>query len=150
MRSRGCYNVTQATSSAAKHLALESAGHRLIKDGAKALLTGGERTILQLVAQGVAVSQEVANAMGSFDHQQFRVTAVMWLVENNHPICKFVSPLFRVMIELANPAAADLLWVSHNSVSAFVMKLFSVLQPCVATVRTLLCSTEPKQPKRCE
>jgi hypothetical protein len=35
------------------------------------------------------------------------------------------------MIELANLAAAAALWVSHNSVSAFVMKLFSALQPHV-------------------
>ena len=34
-------------------------------------------------------------------------------------------------MELANPAAAAALWVSHNSVSAFVMKLFSALQPHV-------------------
>jgi hypothetical protein len=35
------------------------------------------------------------------------------------------------MIELANPAAAAALWVSHNSISTFVTKLFSALQPRV-------------------
>jgi hypothetical protein len=34
-------------------------------------------------------------------------------------------------LTLANLAAAAALWVSHNSVSAFVMKLFSALQPHV-------------------
>jgi hypothetical protein len=64
----------------------------------------------------------------------------MWLVENNHPICEFVSPSFREMIELANPAAADALWVSHNSVSAFAMKLFSALQPRVVAAIAGACS----------
>jgi hypothetical protein len=35
------------------------------------------------------------------------------------------------MIALANPAAAEALWVSHNSVSTFVIKLFSAIQPRV-------------------
>jgi hypothetical protein len=55
----------------------------------------------------------------------------MWLVDNNHPLCKFSSPSFREMMELANSSAAAALWVSHNSVSAFMMKLFSALQPRV-------------------
>jgi hypothetical protein len=32
------------------------------------------------------------------------------------------------MMDLANPTAVASLWVSHSSVSAFVMKLFSALQ----------------------
>jgi hypothetical protein len=54
--------------------------------------------------------------------------AVTWLVDNNHLLCKFTLLSFQEMIELANPAAAAALWVSHNSVSAFVIKLFSALQ----------------------
>jgi len=64
----------------------------------------------------------------------------MWLVEKNHPIREFVSPSFQEMIRLANPAAADALWVSHNSVSAFAMKLFSVLQPRVVAAIAGACS----------
>lgn len=75
--------------------------------------------------------QDVANELGGFDQQRFRLAAVMWLVDNNYPLREFSSPSFREMIELANPAAAAVLWVSHNSVSAFVMKLFSALQPRV-------------------
>jgi hypothetical protein len=77
------------------------------------------------------VPQDVANELGGFDQQRFRLVAVMWLVDNNHPLREFRSPSFREMMELANPAAAAALWVSHNSVSAFVMKLFSALQPRV-------------------
>jgi hypothetical protein len=57
-----------------------------------------------------------------------RTPTLTWLVDNNHPLREFTSPSFREMIELANLAAAAALWVSHNSVSAFVMKLFSALQ----------------------
>ena len=78
--------------------------------------------------------------LGSFDQQQFRIAAVMWLVENNHPIREFVLPSFREKIQLANPAAADALWVSHNSVSAFAMKLFSALQPRVIAAIAGACS----------
>jgi hypothetical protein len=35
------------------------------------------------------------------------------------------------MLELANSAAVEALWVSHNSVSALVMRLFSAIQPRV-------------------
>jgi hypothetical protein len=62
--------------------------------------------------------------MGSFDQQRFRMAAMMWLVERNHPLRELGSPYLREMIELANPAAVEALWVSHNSVSASVMKLF--------------------------
>jgi hypothetical protein len=134
------YNVALATSSATKYLAQNKAGHRLTKDGVSKPLLSGGRTIAQLVAQGVEVPQDVANAIGSFDQQQFQIAAVVWLVENNHPIREFILPLFREMIELANPAANDALWVSHNSVSAFAMKLFSVLQPRVIAAIAGACS----------
>jgi hypothetical protein len=129
----GAYHVTLATSSATKHLAQNKAGHRLTKDGVSAPLPGGGRTIAQLVAQGVEVPQD-------FDQQQFRMAAVMWLVENKHSICEFVLPLFQEMIELANPAPADALWVSHNSVSVFAMKLFSAIQPHVVAAIAGACS----------
>ena len=67
-------------------------------------------------------------------------SAVMLPVENNLPIRELVSPSFREMIQLANPAAADALWVSHNSVSAFAMKLFSALQPRVVAAIAGACS----------
>jgi hypothetical protein len=69
--------------------------------------------------------------MGSFDQQRFRMVAVMWLVKGNRPLRKLGLLYFREMIELANPVAVEALWVSHNSVSALVMKLFSAIQPRV-------------------
>jgi hypothetical protein len=55
----------------------------------------------------------------------------MWLIKGNYPLRKLRSPSFQEIIALANPAAAEALWVSHNSVSTFVMKLFSAIQLCV-------------------
>lgn len=121
------YDVSLATSAAATYLGQDKRGNNLTKNGVQQPIKGGRWTIKQIVAAGVKVPQDVANELGSFDQQRFRLAAVMWLVDNNHPLREFRSPSFQEMIELANPAAAAALWVSHNSVSAFVMKLFSAL-----------------------
>lgn len=102
----GAYDVSLATSAAAKHLGLKKRGHNLTRDGIKQPLQGGGRTIAQVVNAGVEVPQDVANKLGSFDQQRFRLAAVTWLVDNNHPLRELTSPSFREMIELANPAAA--------------------------------------------
>jgi hypothetical protein len=124
----GAYDVSSATSAAATHFGQNKRGHNLTKNGVKQPLQGGRGTIKQIIAASVKVPQDVANELGGFDQQRFRLVAVMWLVDNNHPLREFRSPSFREMMELANPAALAALWVSHNSVSDFVMKLFSALQ----------------------
>ena len=78
--------------------------------------------------------QDVANELSSFNQQRFRLAAVMWLVDNNHPLREFSLLSFREIIELANLAAAAALWTSYNSVSAFIIKLFSALQLRVVVV----------------
>jgi hypothetical protein len=110
---------------------MNTQGHNLTKDSSKKVLAGSTKTIAQIVAEGVLVPQEVVTALGSFNQQRFRVAAVMWLVEGNHPLRELRSPSFQEIIALANPAAAEALWVSHNSVSTFVIKLFSAIQPRV-------------------
>jgi hypothetical protein len=60
--------------------------------------------------------------------------AVIWLVDNNHPLRKFEMSSFRRMIEFANPEAADSLWSSHNSVAGFVMRLYHYMEPQVIAV----------------
>ncbi|KAI1552791.1 hypothetical protein PtrEW7m1_012394, partial [Pyrenophora tritici-repentis] len=67
----------------------------------------------------------------NFDVQEFRQAAALWLVDNNRPLREFETPAFRKMIRLANPEAEAALWRSHNSVSAFVMRLYSWLRPQV-------------------
>jgi hypothetical protein len=59
--------------------------------GLTVYLVGGQ-TIEQIIAAGVKVPEDIANKLGSFDQQRFRLSAVMWLVENNHPLREFNSP----------------------------------------------------------
>jgi hypothetical protein len=127
---QGIVDTTLATSSAAYHL---KARHHIGKKGLLALpqLAGGQRTIQILANAGVRVSQHVANEMGHFNIQAFRVAAVSWLVDNNIALTQFESPAFRMMLQFANPEAEKALWTSHNSVSRFVMRLYAYMQPQV-------------------
>ncbi|KAF1938976.1 hypothetical protein EJ02DRAFT_307570, partial [Clathrospora elynae] len=109
--SSGIVEFSTATSSAAKHLGLDRRGHYLSKHGKKvAMLPGGQSTIETAMRKGVAISQEVANELGNFNVQGFRLAAMLWLVENNHPLREFESKSFRKMLQYANPAAEDALW----------------------------------------
>ena len=130
--------VTAATTSSAKHLAANRRGHRIYPRGKQlagkqpvAKLPGGQSTIIDAMKKGVEVSREVANELSSFNVQGFRLAAVQWLVENNHPLREFETESFRRMLQFANPAAVDALWTSHNSVSRFAMRLYDYLLPIV-------------------
>lgn len=65
----------------------------------------------------MVLTQGIANTLGNFDIQGFRLAAVTWLVENNHPLREFETPAFRRMLAFANPEAEDALWESRTSVS---------------------------------
>ncbi|KAI1559541.1 Dimer-Tnp-hAT domain containing protein, partial [Pyrenophora tritici-repentis] len=78
-----------------------------------------------------SVSQKVANELAGFNTQRFRLAAVSWLVENNHPLSKFETPAFRRLLEAANPLAERALWTSHVSVSQYVARLYKHLKPRV-------------------
>lgn len=41
------------------------------------------------------------------------------------------KPAFRALIKLANPLAERALWASHNSVSAYILRLYDYLQPII-------------------
>jgi hypothetical protein len=90
----GAYDVSIATSAAAKHLGLKKRGHNLIRNGVKQPFEGVGRKIAQIVVAGVKVPQDVANQLGSFDQQRFCLAAVTWLVDNNHPLREFTLPSF--------------------------------------------------------
>jgi hypothetical protein len=77
------------------------------------------------------VSQKVANELAGFNTQRFRLAAVSWLVENNHPLSEFETPAFRRLLEAANPLAERALWTSHVSVSQYVARLYEHLKPRV-------------------
>ncbi|KAI1519526.1 Dimer-Tnp-hAT domain containing protein [Pyrenophora tritici-repentis] len=125
--------VTKSTSNAINHLAQKLLGHGYDRKGKLDSITlpRGQTTLKMMTEGGVDVPQGVANELGNFDVQRFRYAAVTWLVDNNHPLREFETPAFRQMIEFANPEAADALWVSHNSVASFVMRLYRYMEPQV-------------------
>jgi hypothetical protein len=77
------------------------------------------------------VSQKVANELAGFNTQRFRLAAVSWLVENNHPLSEFETPAFRRLLEASNLLAERALWTSYASVSQYVARLYKHLKPCV-------------------
>jgi hypothetical protein len=127
----GVVEVTKATSSASAHLALNKPGHRISKTGTISHREEGQLTIAMAVACGVDVSQSAANALGNFDVQRFRLSAIQWLVDNNPPRSVFKSSSFRSMMGFANPEAEAALWQSHHSVARFVLRLYDYMAPQV-------------------
>jgi hypothetical protein len=125
--------VTTSTTAAISHMGQARAGHRLDRQGrlASTTLPRGQTSLRLLSNSRVAVSQDIANTLGGFDVQGLRYAAVSWLVDNNHALREFETPAFREMIAYANPEAAEALWVSHRSISAFVMRLYRHLEPLV-------------------
>ncbi|KAI1676406.1 hypothetical protein KJE20_13983 [Pyrenophora tritici-repentis] len=125
--------VTKSTSAAITHLQLNRPGHSFDRAGKKAglILPAGQRSLQFINQQGLIVQQSIANTIGNFDVQAFRYAAVRWVIENNHPLREFETPAFKQMIAYANPEAAAALWVSHQSVSAYVLRLYHCLQPLV-------------------
>ena len=124
----GVHRVTKSTTAANGHLQLNKPGHRLSKDGpipSKPLRKHGQQSLGQAALSGVKFSPEAYKTIGNFDVQGFRQAAALWLVDNNRPLREFETPAFRKMIRFANPEAEAALWRSHNSVSAFVMRLYS-------------------------
>tara|TARA_R110002003_G_scaffold101_3_gene8097 strand:+ start:1419 stop:2252 length:834 start_codon:yes stop_codon:yes gene_type:complete len=131
----GLFDVTRATSSAAAHLGQRKVGHNLTKTGQRQELdlagSQGQLSLRQAFSTGVKMSQSAANALGHFDVHQFRTAAVLWLVDNNHPLRELSTPAFREMIKFANPEAEAALWTSHVSVTTFAVSLFKFMQPQV-------------------
>lgn len=126
----GKYNVTLSTSAAGSHLERNVKGHRYTPDGrSKASLEPGQRTLAGIIRDGTEVSQAIGNALGNFNVQQFRLSAIYWLVDNNHPLREFETPAFQAMIRFSNPEAANALWKNHTSVALYIMRLYNHLQP---------------------
>jgi hypothetical protein len=90
-----------------RHLEEDQAGHRYRAPGKVVksdILTSS--WLRQALKSGYKVPQNIANSASSFNVQAFRLTAVSWLVENNHPLRKFETPAFKVLIAAANLEAA--------------------------------------------
>lgn len=107
-------------------------GHKIYAPGKNPKVLKLESSVHDtLLAGKLPVSQTVANKLSSFSIHRFRLAAVEWLIENNHPLSEFEKPAFRHLIKLANPLAEQALWSSHNSVSRYVVRLFHYLKPLV-------------------
>ena len=119
-----------ATTGAARHLEEIRPGHGHVRPG-KARESYQPSPLRRMFSAGITVSQAVANELSNFSIQRFRLTAVEWLVDNNHPISEFEQPAFRSMIASANPQAEAALWQSHASVGQYIMRLYNHLLPRV-------------------
>jgi hypothetical protein len=127
---RGIYYTSGACSAAARHLAEDKPGHRISAPN-KPPIVKQDSVFSALKERKLPVSQAVANELGGFNIQRFRLEAVGWLIENNHLLSEFESLAFRRLIAIANPLAESALWTSHNSVSRYVVRLFDYLKPLV-------------------
>ena len=128
---RGVYHTTSSISAAKRHLEEDKPGHNIFKPGTTPKAKPESTIHDALMAGGKPVSQALANKLSSFNIHRFRLAAVEWLIENNHPLSEFEKPAFRRLIRLANPLAEDALWSSHHSVSRYVMRLYDYLKPLV-------------------
>lgn len=126
----GVYETTQSTSTSARHLEQQKRGHNHQAPG-KAIYETKSWLRSVLKDGRVKVSQDVTNELAGFDIQKFRLAAVSWLVENNHPLKEFETPAFRQLIAAANPQAETALWSAHSSVSLYVMRLYDYMLPRV-------------------
>jgi hypothetical protein len=75
------------------------------------------QTPRQCLLHAGTINQSTANELSGFNTQRFRLTAVGWLVENNHSLSEFESPAFQQLLKAANAEAAAALWTSHYSVA---------------------------------
>jgi hypothetical protein len=103
----GIYETTRSTSTAARHLESQRAGHRHLAPGkTEREAVTGSSWLCQAFKSGLSVTQSVANSAGGFNVQAFRQAAVTWLVDNNHSLREFETPAFKKMLAAANPEAA--------------------------------------------
>jgi hypothetical protein len=84
------------------------------------------------------VTQDLANELAGFNCQEFCLAAVDWLVKNNHPLSKFMTPPFCRMLEVANPEATAALWTHHQSVVRYMMRLYKTMQPSIKTALSVM------------
>jgi hypothetical protein len=128
----GVYETTNSTSTASRHLKSSRPGHGHCAPGKIERHTNtGSTWLRQALKSGYPVPQVVANALSGFNVQAFRLAAVSWLIENNHPLREFETPAFKRLLYAANPEAVASLWSSHVSVTRYVMRLYDFIKPTV-------------------
>jgi hypothetical protein len=101
----GIFETSRAVSAAARHLEERKTGHSH-RAPSKPAIIERKSFIQRVFTDGkIRVSQEVANDLPGFNTHYFRLAAVSWLVDSDHPLSEFETPAFRNMIALANPEA---------------------------------------------
>jgi hypothetical protein len=121
---------TAATTAAGRHLREQRPGHGHVAPG-KPRAAIYETPLRRMLKAGIPVSQAVANELGGFNNQRFRLAAVGWLVDNNYLLSEFEKPAFRDMLAAASPQVEAALWESYKSVRQYVMRLYDFLLPRV-------------------
>ena len=104
---------------------MPSHGHNEARESVLPAAGGG--WIAKLLKRGSGATRKQ-----QFNVNSFRMAAVSWLIDNNHPLHEFETLAFCEMLRMANPEAERALWKSHNSVSRFVLKLYTYMKPLVA------------------
>jgi hypothetical protein len=128
----GAFETTLSTSCSARHLEARKAGHGHRAPGRPAHFRQQDSYLRRAFnAADGSLSQATANSLSGFNTQRFRLAAVRWLVENNHPLREFETPAFQQLIAAANPDAERALWAFRTSVSSFVMRLYDHMFPRV-------------------
>jgi len=94
--------LAAATTGAARHLEDMRPSHGHLRPG-RAREGQQASPLRRMFNSGITVSQAIANELSNFNIQRFRLAAVGWLVDNNHPLSEFEKPAFRDMIAAANP-----------------------------------------------
>jgi hypothetical protein len=127
----GVYEAMWSPTSAARHLEERKHGHGHRAPG-KAAVVGQGSVLRRVLKDGkITVAQATANELSGFNTTRFRLAAVTWLVDSNHPLSEFKRPSFRTMLAMANPEAEAALWTSSISVSRYVLHLYDYLKPRV-------------------
>lgn len=82
----------RSTSTSQRHCEDQKRGHGHQAPGKLAVVA--KESPLRRILAGAKVSQAVANELSGFSIHRFRLAAVGWLVENNHPLSEFELPAF--------------------------------------------------------
>jgi hypothetical protein len=88
----GVYHTTSSISAAKRHLEEDKPGHNIFKPGTTPKAKPESTIHNALMAGGKPVLQAVANKLSSFNIHRFRLAAVGWLIENNHPLSTPYTP----------------------------------------------------------
>lgn len=130
----GQYEVTGASTSAIVHLSTSTPGHGHTETEKSALPAAGSGLVADLVKRGSAPCKQQIDIYG------FRTAVLRFLTEGNFPLSEVESPSFRRMLHAANREAERALRKICESISRFVLKLFTYMKPLLRRhSRSTLC-----------